>query len=196
VRIEGKLEGLAGIVVQNIEDPDLRFEIPLRSPWVLEDVPAGTYDVIALPGRFDPVDPPSYRVSAASSSLDFTVRGAGESIAIGFEVTDAATGDRLTGVQLHLERPNGSFRELSLDHLQRPERLPRNSPVRWKLLRDGFESATGTMADFVRVESRPTLPQQRPQRLQKLGEQPGDVEVWLADVRMQRTPVQAAGNQR
>lgn len=197
VHCEQPLEGRAGIVVQNVDDPSLRFEIELRSPWLLEDVPVGTYEVVGLPGSPYPVEPPTYRVSAASTSLDFAVRNAAESIAIGFEVTDAATGARLDGVQLHLERPNGGVRKLSLDHMQRHERLPRNSPVRWKLLREGFEPTTGTIADFVRVETRPTYAQEQiPQRLEKLGTRPGEVEVWLADVRMQRTPAPTQATQR
>ena len=194
VRFDRPLEGRAGIVVQNVEEPGLRFEVELRSPWLLENVPAGTYDVIGLPGSLSPVEPPTYRVSAASTSLDFTVHNAADSIAIGFDVTDAATGDRLTGVQLHIERPNGNVRKLSLDHLRQPERLPRNAPVTWRLLCEGFEPATGTMAAFARVDARPAAFQQ-PGRAPVHADRPL-VDIWIADVRLQRAAVQVKDTKR
>lgn len=188
ISYEAPLANRGGVQVRHVSDPRLSFSIPVGGRWELRGLPAGTYDVVAFPGTSFPVEPPSYRVSEASSSLDFALRNGAPNVPIGFHVVDAATQLPLDGVWLHLVRANGVVRQVSLDHTQRHEALPRNTTVRWRLLREGYEPVDGTFADLDRAERRPLdLGLARQARAAgAILPASAEIDVWVADVAMRR----------
>jgi hypothetical protein len=189
--VEGPaLRGTISVVARSLADPTREFRgfaqgsgDPRSSsphPWRIDDLPAGEYQVIAMPLSFIAIDPPTYTTAAPAEGLDFIVRNDAEVRWYDWQVIDAASRAQLENVWVDFERRDGTLRKLRLDRSP-AERFPRGAEVRWTVRCAGYEPRTGTLADCDRAEPRAARTDQQELVHEAMR------EVWVCDLELTRS---------